>query len=391
MNDPQEGQQYTFEVLDAGVGLGVDEVNCIIRNVSMITGNLVAKGHDLEVDNTTLKQIYDCAKASGQVPVKLNHGSGIEAVNGYLNNFRRDGDKVRADWNLLKTHDKTPTLLELATRQPKTVGLSVTFRGAPEVKGTKKHARCTELVSTDLVPHPAANPDGMFSEGVDSRGRGSMPDNAPPAAAAAKPGAPADPLQVILAKLEGIEERMTNIENFCQEVDEHLSEVSGAPAPGGDDDGEPEEFGVGAGDIITQLEAYFSGKVTEMEEAQQAQQVQQAFSVLREKQAQLVTSLEEKQAEITALNELVQEYRAAAPMKPVNAGGGDTTMFSTAVTPAENLTEFQTMVRKEVTELSAKHPDLAEAALRVKAIRSVMGTHPGVYEKHLKQVGASRV
>jgi hypothetical protein len=56
----------------------VDEQQGIIRGVSLITGNLTAEGHDLEVDEATLKQALSCARKMGKVPVKLNHGSGVE-------------------------------------------------------------------------------------------------------------------------------------------------------------------------------------------------------------------------------------------------------------------------------------------------------------------------
>ena len=142
----------------------VDEHNAVIHGVSMITGNLTAEGHELEVDATTLRQVFDCAVKAGQVPVKLNHGSGIEWLNGYLDNFHIDGDKVRGDWHLLKSHDETPKMLERATRQPGTFGLSVAFKGGGErVAGGKKAARCTKLLATDCVTAPAANPGGLFS------------------------------------------------------------------------------------------------------------------------------------------------------------------------------------------------------------------------------------
>jgi hypothetical protein len=389
MDDPQHGPKFTFQIPDAGHGTQVDEINCIVRDVSMITGNLEAKGHDLHVDDTTLKQIFECAKTSGQVPVKLNHGSGIEAVNGFLTNFRRDGDKVKADWHLLKTHDRTKQLLEIAIRQPKTVGLSVTFRGSPETKGGKKHARCTELVSTDLVPHPAANPDGMFEEGgrVDRPRTGSMPESATPA-----PGAEnTDPLSQILDKLTGIEERLGDIEDFCRDVDEHLTGVNGAPGGEVEPEPEQEEMSRGSGEIITQLEEYFQGKIHQLEQAEEAQKVMYAFEVLREKQGILITALEEKDAEITALHDLVKEYRSASPMAPVRAGGGDTTMFAAGPAVSENLTEFESLVRKEVTELSTKNATMPDASIRATAVRNVMKANPQAYDAHRKAIGAAQV
>lgn len=149
----------------------VDAVNAVIRDVSVITSGLTARGHDLEVDDVTLKQIKLCAESKGQVPVKVDHKSGAAAVCGFLTNFHIEGGKLKADWHLLQTHPNKEQILETATRMPKGVGLSAAFVGPdkPEVTKTgKKAARCVELLSVDYVTLPAANPDGMFAAKVDS-------------------------------------------------------------------------------------------------------------------------------------------------------------------------------------------------------------------------------
>lgn len=138
----------------------VDTVNAIIRGVSVITSGVVARGHDLTVDDTTLAQMLGCAKATGQVPVKVDHKSGAGAICGYLTNFRREENKLKADWFLLKTHPAKDQILETAQRMPRGVGLSASFI-APE-RGEAGKARCEELISVDYVTLPAANPDGMF-------------------------------------------------------------------------------------------------------------------------------------------------------------------------------------------------------------------------------------
>lgn len=141
----------------------VDFDNCVVKGVSLITGQMEAEGHELMVDDTTTSQLYKLAKSAGQVPVYLDHGSGIKELNGFIDNFRMDGTKVRGDWNLLKTHDETQVMLERADRQPKTFGLSVAFKGSGvAVAGGKKAARATKLLSADVVPRPAANKDGLF-------------------------------------------------------------------------------------------------------------------------------------------------------------------------------------------------------------------------------------
>jgi len=149
----------------------IDEVNAIIRGVSVITNGLIARGHDLTVDDTTLTQMQACAEAKGQVPVKVDHKSGAAAVCGFLTNFRQQEGKLKADWYLLTSHPQKDQILEVARRMPRGVGLSAAFLQPEKPELTpdgKKAARCAELISVDYVTLPAANPDGMFSAKVDS-------------------------------------------------------------------------------------------------------------------------------------------------------------------------------------------------------------------------------
>lgn len=139
----------------------VDTVNGVVHGVSVITAGIVARGHDLAVDDTTLAQMLSCALSRGQVPVKIDHKSGAASVCGFLTNFRRDGDKLKADWHLLESHPQRAQILETVLRMPRGVGLSATFV-SPERSEPGK-ARVSELISVDYVTLPAANPDGMFS------------------------------------------------------------------------------------------------------------------------------------------------------------------------------------------------------------------------------------
>jgi TolA-binding protein len=147
----------------------VDAHNGIIYGVSLITGGITARGHELEVDHKTVSQLKECAEKRGTVPVKWNHRSGADAVCGYLDNFRVEGVKLLGDWHLLKTHPNYAQAIELAERMPNNIGLSAAFMGEDEARGGKKFARASELVSVDLVSTPAANPDGLFEEKVDTR------------------------------------------------------------------------------------------------------------------------------------------------------------------------------------------------------------------------------
>lgn len=143
---------------------GVDTENALIRGVSVCTAGLVARGHDLAVDSTTLKQMLAAAEAKGQIPVKVDHKSGAASVCGFLENFRIEGQKLKADWHLLHTHPQTAQILEVAERMPSGVGLSASF--LPPEKPEAGKARCGELLSVDYVTLPAANPTGLFSARV---------------------------------------------------------------------------------------------------------------------------------------------------------------------------------------------------------------------------------
>jgi hypothetical protein len=142
----------------------VDRANAVIRDVTLITSGVTAEGHDLEVDDETLTQMLGCAKERVKVPVKLDHGSGIKDLNGYLDNFRLSGKKLIGDWHLLNSHEETPKMLERAERMPTCFGMSAAFKGSGvKMASGKKAARCFALKSVDCVTAPAANPDGMFS------------------------------------------------------------------------------------------------------------------------------------------------------------------------------------------------------------------------------------
>jgi uncharacterized protein YjiS (DUF1127 family) len=155
-----------FKMAPFAPDLKVDRNSGVIFGASVITGNITAKGHDLDVDEETLRQIVEFGNLRQKVPVKANHKSGVEAVTGYLMNFRAEGDQVRADWHLLESYPHRNQILETAEKMPECVGLSASFE-PPEKpfigpdKRTK--ARVKELVAVDYVTTPAANPKGLFS------------------------------------------------------------------------------------------------------------------------------------------------------------------------------------------------------------------------------------
>lgn len=150
--------------LFSGLTGTIDHKECVVHGVSLITSGITATGHDLFVDDASVNCFHDMGSKMGQLPVNLDHGSGIMSMNGYIDNFRKDQGKWRGDWHLLKTHDETPVMLERCERQPGTFGFSLAFSG--DKKGVlrfgKKCAHPEALLSADCVVRPAAN-KSLFS------------------------------------------------------------------------------------------------------------------------------------------------------------------------------------------------------------------------------------
>ena len=146
----------------------IDAAAATIKNVSVITVG-EARGHGMQIDEKTLLQVKAAAETySGGLKVKTDHYSGFNEIVGALKNFTIDGDQLRADLFLLKNHDATARIIEMAELMPDTFGLSISFSGEHEENGDTTFARCSEIYSADLVDTPAANPTGLFSAKVDS-------------------------------------------------------------------------------------------------------------------------------------------------------------------------------------------------------------------------------
>lgn len=158
---------------------GSDIKDGVIRGVSVITTG-EAKGHNVFIDAKSLQTFLSAAQnRPGGVPVKMDHGTGFYHIVGKLENFRIDGESLRADLQLLKTHEQYPRILEMASTMAEAFGLSVSSVASSEEIDGKQYLRCDELNSVDLVDRPAANPTGLFSEPtpVDSTTKGIMADD----------------------------------------------------------------------------------------------------------------------------------------------------------------------------------------------------------------------
>lgn len=150
----------------------IDEKEGIIHGVSVITGGIKARGHDLICDDETIREMHAACTSKGKIQVKGDHKSGIHSVGGFINNFQiidcPTGLKLIGDWHLLAKSPHTPLFLEMAEKMPDSIGLSASFtspKGKEKGEQTKfgRAARVQECISIDAVTSPAANPTGLFS------------------------------------------------------------------------------------------------------------------------------------------------------------------------------------------------------------------------------------
>lgn len=306
----------------------IDRDNGIITGVSLITMG-TAKGHDLVVDEKTLNQLAESLKNTKPpgIKAKLNHRSGVEAVFGFINNIRVEGLKLVGDLNMLQQHKDYEQTMEQLETMPGQIGLSVAFQGEKE-KGPdgKTYARCKNIVSVDLVPDPAANPDGLFESKVDSITLGMDDPNTEDTAVL-------DRLTDIVERLEGVEGFQDDLSAAIQESIEEGEE----PAEAGEDvaDEEPEEAQyedegydevgqpVGAAkeelssvdDALTYLEAKAAGAL----EAEKEIRMEGAFDSIEDKVNHLSAINEELVVENDALRSTL-EQNGVSPIEP---GKGD--------------------------------------------------------------------
>ena len=125
-----------------------------------------AKGHDLFVDKLSLEKAMDIMKqAPNGVKVKMNHGSGLDAVVGFARNARIEGNKLVADLKLLKNSQHYGLIKEMADEAPDQFGISLAFVNESESINGKDYIRPQSIASADLVSSPAAT-NGLFEEVV---------------------------------------------------------------------------------------------------------------------------------------------------------------------------------------------------------------------------------
>lgn len=137
----------------------------ILPGVSLMTvgeakGHADEEGRQIFVDDETLRQIFSCVQNNGgTVKLKLDHGSGVMATEGWVSGVKIAGDKLSGDLNFYESTDPALVIkiFEIARKNPTHLGISLEFAGPDQALGNKSLARCKEVFTAALVSDPAAN------------------------------------------------------------------------------------------------------------------------------------------------------------------------------------------------------------------------------------------
>ena len=148
-----------------------------------------AAGHGECIDDESLAEIValgnsGAAADTGSMRARLNHPNGpnpksiecpLEQMLGFPRNFRIDGDKVRADLQLLSplAAPAGDQLLALAVEAPWLLGASLVFdvqdpsaHEKARKAGRNPPVRFRSIYALDFVDLPATNPMGLFAAGA---------------------------------------------------------------------------------------------------------------------------------------------------------------------------------------------------------------------------------
>lgn len=174
-------EQFTEQVItfDRSQGMAlaegaIDEEAGIIRGVSIATAGVEALGHGEELesgeyrefwtDGDTLLDMLAAIESVGEpLKAKMEHGTGLESIVGEFDNFRIEGDHLRADFLSYPTSKYKDHLFTIAKRLSKQFGVSVTAMLRKVKAGTIDLMRCDEILSADFVDEPAINA-ALFSK-----------------------------------------------------------------------------------------------------------------------------------------------------------------------------------------------------------------------------------
>ena len=374
----------------------VDKTNAIVREVSIITAGVTARGHELDVDQTTLKQMLECCSAKGQVPVKANHKSGVQDVTGYLTNFSIRDNKLKADWHILQSYPGREQILETAERMPTGIGLSVAFLGPdkPVVEGGRTKARCEEVLSVDYVTMPAANPDGLFAAKIDSSPNEEIPMNE---------------LEQLKAQVAELTERLGKAEAQNQELLSAMNPPSLEDLAQMDDQ-QLAELGV----TREEVEAALSEAVQDLENEGGEDEAEAEAEAAGDEDGEAVGFGADSEGGATGLNarldKVVRYFEAKMEADIAATEAAETGRVETALSALEQEI-VQLRTKNEALELAAKTSKPARAVVELTsasheftrlvelsmkegkshgaAVAAVMKANPAAYQEYLKNKGVS--
>jgi vacuolar-type H+-ATPase subunit I/STV1 len=350
---------------------GVDTAAGIVRGVSIITSGVTARGHDLEVDDTTVMQMFEKCVEKGQVSVKWNHKTGADAVNGYLKNFRIEGKKLKADWHLLKSHERYDHAMEMAEKMPQNVGLSASFTGKDELIGGRKHARCNDVISVDLVSSPAANPSGLFSSKVDDTNKDDMENDLKELK---------DLITGIATELGTIKNEQAVQRNEFNAFQQSLHEFADGEEDGEEEEEQEEEEGEVPDTELGRLEQcvrHLSAKFLEADEREAQHELDSAFASLDERITQLEEINEQLSFENAAMAEALQEFEQLTGTTVEFSAGSEGGFVPRVLGANESAaTDFE----DRVVELEAA------GKAKTDAIMLAVKENPARYQKHLSSL-----
>lgn len=144
----------------------------ILRGVSVCEIG-EAKGHGFALDEAFLDKVVELGNKQLSIKVRLDHPKEGEpgtvlSIVGEASNFRRDGDKVRADVSLFDTPVRSQ-LAKLAEEASEHFGMSIDFvmKKGKKLKSGLQEVLCDALLAVDFVESPAAT-SALFNQPVDS-------------------------------------------------------------------------------------------------------------------------------------------------------------------------------------------------------------------------------
>lgn len=190
---------------------GITE-GAVDRDAGIINGYSVATrgealGHGMWLDSDFLDSIVKAGnKTRSGIKSRFTHpglsGDGMGKLLGRSKNFRRDGDQVFADLHFIDAASRSPEgnlseyVMSLAEESPEMFGASIVFTPdrvaqekfraknvepggkfkSPDAENGRNltHARLAAIHASDVVDEPAANPEGMFSEGSELAAKAEM-------------------------------------------------------------------------------------------------------------------------------------------------------------------------------------------------------------------------